>query len=578
MFEEMENKASRGSIPQIILTILNDKSRYGYEICKEIERLTDGKLVMKQPSLYSSLRRLEAQGLVSSTWQESEIGANRHYYSLTVTGKQFYAQNKEQWQLGDLIKKLPVNDFKPEDAEHSTTNDSNKITVASQESLFNLSPTKSEIKRIYEDEKSAENEFFFQFDMFNQNVKNIKNSSTMINKIEKYSNKYEILDNNEADFEPVENKREGNKITSEFHMNKNKFEEMPLTRDYSPRNTYEEDNKSAFDLTELVDENDINTPLFESKSKIVEEKNIEQISTEVSHEVSITKNEVDSQSVTENVKTSDQNLQLLTEEKGFITPIDLSKIERETPVESAQIIESSDYRSVIGKLFSKSQKSDPYEQNKFNSFKEIFPQTNIVNVEKKKESPKSEIDEFVDSSTKSDIECDDIEMLGNLFNLQGIKIRTHKNFDGKNTKQYTDRNKLNMVSSWIVALLMLCETVFTYLFLNNSNYLVKGHLLIFFLAGAMIISIFLVPTLENLFDRYKLVILKVDFKKGLTLRILCFIIVSVVTFAICLAAGMQGLSQMEFMAYWILPVLLSSNIVVSYLIYCLLLKQKYFNM
>ena len=55
MSENTENKASRGSISQIIITALSSGSKYGYEICKEIERLSNGVLILKQPLNYQML-------------------------------------------------------------------------------------------------------------------------------------------------------------------------------------------------------------------------------------------------------------------------------------------------------------------------------------------------------------------------------------------------------------------------------------------------------------------------------------------------------------------------------------------
>lgn len=595
MLDEFENKASRGIVPQIILTILSEKSQYGYEICKEIERMTDGELVLKQPSLYSSLRRLEAQNLISSLWQESEIGAKRHYYFLSEKGKKYFEENKDSWQLNELINKLPTNELKDGNVEQK---DKKKYSVANQETLFNLNTKKDEVKKIIEDDEKDENQSFFQFDLFNQNVKSIKKPSVEIQKVEAYSNKYQKYDNQEAEIEPLRSESEDKTIKDNMKkeifsqkVNHNKSEALPIIRNVERRDPFDEDNSSSFDINELVEENAAPSALFaekidkeentipnlfndKAKDKIdfvpnllsvEKEKKEENSSTPINDENS-SENDIEKEKV-------EEKLEVNTNEQSESK----SKIERENPVRQAVLFESNDYRSVIGKLFSNSQKSDPYEQNKFNTFKEIFPQTNIVNVQEKKEAT-SEIDKYVESSSKSDIECDDIEMLSNLFNLQGIKIKTHKNVQNKkNIKAYTDRNKLNMVSSWVTSLLMLFEIIFTYLFLHNSGNLVKGQLLFFFLGIALSLSIFLVSTLENLFDRYKLVVIKIDFRKGITLRLLCFIIISVLTFAICLAFGMQGLTQVEYLSFWLLPVLLSTNIIVSYFIYCFLLSHKYFN-
>ena len=73
----------RGSVYTIILKALQSGDKYGYEICKEIEEKSKGAYILKQPSLYSGLKRLEAQKDVYSYWGDSDIGGRRHYYSLT---------------------------------------------------------------------------------------------------------------------------------------------------------------------------------------------------------------------------------------------------------------------------------------------------------------------------------------------------------------------------------------------------------------------------------------------------------------------------------------------------------------
>lgn len=70
----------------IILSCIKNKSKYGLEIIEEIEQKTNGAVLIKQPSLYGTLRRLESKGYVSSFWEESEFGGKRHYYQATELG------------------------------------------------------------------------------------------------------------------------------------------------------------------------------------------------------------------------------------------------------------------------------------------------------------------------------------------------------------------------------------------------------------------------------------------------------------------------------------------------------------
>jgi hypothetical protein len=66
----------QGHINLIILCLLTEKDRYGYEIFKEVLARTGGAYELKEPSLYTAFRRLEAEKLISAYWgDESQGGA-----------------------------------------------------------------------------------------------------------------------------------------------------------------------------------------------------------------------------------------------------------------------------------------------------------------------------------------------------------------------------------------------------------------------------------------------------------------------------------------------------------------------
>lgn len=93
----------RGHIDTIILKALFEGDKYGYEICKEVEERSGGTYELKQPTLYSCLKRLESQKLISSYWTDSEIGGKRHYYKLTDLGKETYQKNQDDWNRSRVI-------------------------------------------------------------------------------------------------------------------------------------------------------------------------------------------------------------------------------------------------------------------------------------------------------------------------------------------------------------------------------------------------------------------------------------------------------------------------------------------
>ena len=97
----------RGNIDAIILCTLSGGDSYGYEILKEVASTSQGAYEMKEPSLYTSLKRLEKQGFVQSYWGDETQGARRKYYRITDTGKREIDEATERWvRVRDIIDRL----------------------------------------------------------------------------------------------------------------------------------------------------------------------------------------------------------------------------------------------------------------------------------------------------------------------------------------------------------------------------------------------------------------------------------------------------------------------------------------
>ena len=187
------NEIPRGHIPTIILTTLFDGDKYGNEIIKSIEDKTNGKISIKQASLYSSLRRLEDQDLISSYWLDSDIGGKRHYYRLTDMGRK--QANEWQKQIIDNQEsiKTAINDnnneisIKDEDSfknhneilnDNDTTKDNNdySTTVIEQVNFFDVNNSFSlnecDSNSNNENPSSQDNFSFFDDNIFsNEQIK-----------------------------------------------------------------------------------------------------------------------------------------------------------------------------------------------------------------------------------------------------------------------------------------------------------------------------------------------------------------------------------------------------------------------
>jgi PadR family transcriptional regulator PadR len=93
----------RGHIDTIALGLLASRDRYGYEIVKEVAIQSEGAYELKEPTLYSALRRMEAAGLVTAYWGEETQGGRRKYYSVTAQGREVYQHNVDDWKRARVL-------------------------------------------------------------------------------------------------------------------------------------------------------------------------------------------------------------------------------------------------------------------------------------------------------------------------------------------------------------------------------------------------------------------------------------------------------------------------------------------
>lgn len=113
MSNQINSDLLRGNINTIILKVLYEGDRYGYEIIKAVEDKTMGEFKLKQPTLYSCLNRLESQGFISSYYnddEENKTGAKRRYYKMTENGKRYFLSLREDWEYSRTMFDLLISE------------------------------------------------------------------------------------------------------------------------------------------------------------------------------------------------------------------------------------------------------------------------------------------------------------------------------------------------------------------------------------------------------------------------------------------------------------------------------------
>ena len=89
----------RGYNDTIILYLLLENPSYGYEISKNIRRISEDKYVIKETTLYSAVSRMEKNGYIRSFSELGDNGKKRTYFRVTDDGKQYYHDKCSEWEL-----------------------------------------------------------------------------------------------------------------------------------------------------------------------------------------------------------------------------------------------------------------------------------------------------------------------------------------------------------------------------------------------------------------------------------------------------------------------------------------------
>jgi len=87
----------KGSAELLILTMLQEESRHGYEIGKLIELRSEGRIQFHISSLYPILVRMQQRGWISGRWVEKPGQRRRRYYHLTPRGEQALVEQRREW-------------------------------------------------------------------------------------------------------------------------------------------------------------------------------------------------------------------------------------------------------------------------------------------------------------------------------------------------------------------------------------------------------------------------------------------------------------------------------------------------
>ena len=94
----LARELKRGSTEVLILALLEERDRHGYDLARLIDERSDGAISFHAASLYPTLYRMEEKDLIEGRWVEKAGQRRRRYYRLTGAGRKTLASQRNVWE------------------------------------------------------------------------------------------------------------------------------------------------------------------------------------------------------------------------------------------------------------------------------------------------------------------------------------------------------------------------------------------------------------------------------------------------------------------------------------------------
>ncbi len=92
-----QHDLKKGSAELMVLAVVEDQPRHGYDIARRIDESSGGLLRFHVASLYPMLYRMERRGWIQGRWIEKSGQRRRRYYRLTPAGRKMLAAQRREW-------------------------------------------------------------------------------------------------------------------------------------------------------------------------------------------------------------------------------------------------------------------------------------------------------------------------------------------------------------------------------------------------------------------------------------------------------------------------------------------------
>lgn len=599
----------RGHIDTIILKALQDGDRYGYDIIKEIEQKSGGKYLIKQPTLYSCLKRLEVQGFVKSYWGSKSIGGRKKYFTLTDMGKELFLRNQHDWKYSrDVIDSL-ISDEDFGENEIVSDNDNNVADMSGE----------TNPEALADDSVKSD-----ELEVTRNNVDITRQSS------DSASNENAVDENANINLDIIE---QNNTVSSEDIENANLTE--TIVSQESENNVETNQNRDVNDVQNFVNENDDTEREVESESvnpdddiNVCDESSalIDSIYAQQQSDSYIKDVENAEYTPTEPISSNEYFNDSFYDYGDNVSESDCSIIERADVSDqnansdgSGELNLSDDYNSAADETTIWRKKSDRSSENsqsnasnsEFFSYHETGASNNSEEIESIIEheyssviaslienntistggssanirtegydfddgSDTSNIVRYNESDNVSNDEAERIEKsdLGALreeireSSGEKLAIRTHNDATIKkfNSKHYYYANRLRLLKNGILYAFMLIEICCCFYFIevkHNSFNVTKFNLYMYIAAVILATSMPVYAFAKALADYYYRKRINFSPRNSVLFSIAVFILVSMIVFFLNVYAGLLVGEVNNYISTLILPIVLSTNFIVD---------------
>ncbi len=490
---------SNGQVQYLILDSLSDGSKYGLEIIEYITKKTHGGYILKKPTLYSCLTRLEKKGLVSSSfWGESEFGGKRHYYALTDEGKENLEILRKEF-AGINFEVLNQRELEEEEESEQ------KPVFLEQKNLFDYAKPAEPKEPIKVEEKKEESDVIdnqIDFFTFKKEEK------------EKAKDDGKFLDANET------------LTPSQLAQNKKIYDSSSELKKYRNRKSFS-DNQIEMPVVYEKKEDDFEEKVASLKASLLASKQSRYDNNSYSNMVNKSTNDdiytKPQQEIVEDVKDDatfiTEKLDYIPYQKRITPPnIEINVSDENLPAPMRDSKLEPTYNDMVSKIMEKK----------------------AENIEKPKEVKVQKVERVTNTFA-------DYETLKNYYNSHGLEFKEYKRTV---VERKHNTNFLKFISSIILFVLSAISSALIYWIASATGNLMTTSNFLYYTVPALFAVYAII-----LFIRYKCVVSrKATLKYNAIINFVVFLLASVVVFILNICFGMTAETMASYLTSLLVPI------------------------